>query len=78
MLSTMFTYFILGIFAQFGEPYHSLWLVQSKKSSAVDEEEIKIKIDAGVDTSLVLEETDLFVDLWEAQNDIVIEWPCDG
>ena len=39
----------------------------------MDEEEIKIKIDDGVDTSLVLEETDLFVDLWEAQNDIVIE-----
>jgi len=33
----------------------------------VDEEEIKIKMDDGVDTSLTSEEIDRFVDLWEAQ-----------
>ena len=33
----------------------------------MDEEEIKIKMDDGVDTSLALEGTDLFVDLWEVQ-----------
>ena len=33
----------------------------------MDEEEIKIKMDDGVDTSLTSEGTDLFVDLWEAQ-----------
>ena len=31
----------------------------------MDEEEIKIKMDDNVDTSLTLEGTDLFVDLWE-------------
>ena len=31
----------------------------------MDEEEMKIKIDDCVDTSLALEGTDLFVDLWE-------------
>ena len=39
-----------GIFAEFDEP--CLWLVESKESSPVDEEEIKIKIDDGVDTLL--------------------------
>ena len=33
----------------------------------MDEEERKIKRDDGVDTSLASDETDLFVDLWEAQ-----------
>ena len=33
----------------------------------MDEEEIKIKIDDGVDTSLASEGIDLFVDLWQAQ-----------
>ena len=33
----------------------------------MDEEEIKIKMDDGVDTSLASEGNDLFVDLWEAQ-----------
>ena len=33
----------------------------------MDEEEIKIKMDDGVDTSLGSQGTDLFVDLWEAQ-----------
>ena len=37
------------------------------ESSPVNEEEIKIKMDNRVDTSLALEGTDLFVDLWEAQ-----------
>ena len=37
------------------------------KSSPVDEEEIKIKMDDGVDTSLDSEVVYLFVDLWEAQ-----------
>ena len=37
------------------------------KSSLVDEEERKIKMDDGVDTSLASEGTDLLVDLWEAQ-----------
>ena len=37
------------------------------KNSTVDEEEIKIKMDDGVDTSLASEEIYLFVDLWEAQ-----------
>ena len=36
------------------------------KSSTVDEEEIKITMDDGVDTSLASDGTDLFVDLWEA------------
>ena len=44
----------------------------------MNEEEIKIKMDDSVDTSLAWEGTDLFVDLWEAQpfsgilNDIVV------
>ena len=33
----------------------------------MNEEEIKIKMDDSVDTSLAWEGTDLFVDLWEAQ-----------
>ena len=33
----------------------------------MDEEEIKIKMDDGVDTSLAWEGIDLFVDLWEEQ-----------
>ena len=33
----------------------------------MDEEEIKIKMDDGVDTSLASEGVELFVDLWEAQ-----------
>ena len=37
------------------------------KSSPVDEEERKRKMDGGVNTSLASEEIDLFVDLWEAQ-----------
>ena len=40
-------------------------------SSPVDEEEIKIKMDDGVDTSLASEGICLFVDLWGAQ-------PCLG
>ena len=36
------------------------------KSSPVNEEEIKIKMDDGVGTSLTSEGIDLFVDLWEA------------
>ena len=47
-------------------------LVENKVSSPMDEEEIKIKMDDGVDTSLGSEETDLFIDLLEAQNDIVV------
>ena len=34
----------------------------------MDEEEIKIKMDDSVNTSLASEGTDLFVDLWEAQS----------
>ena len=45
-----------------------LRLVESKESSPVDEEEIKIKMDDGVDTSFVSEGIDLFVELWEAQS----------
>ena len=37
------------------------------ESSPVDEEEIKIKMGDGVDTSLAWEGIYLFVDLWEAQ-----------
>ena len=37
------------------------------ESSPVDEEEIKIKMDDGVDNSLASEGIDIFVDLWEAQ-----------
>ena len=33
----------------------------------MDEDEIQIKKDDGVDTSLASEGTDLFLDLWEAQ-----------
>ena len=47
----------------------SHWL--RSKSSPANEEEIKIKVDNGVDTSLASEAIDLFVDLWEAQ-------PCLG
>ena len=45
----------------------TLPLAESKESSPVGEEEIKIKMDEGVDTSLTSEGTDLVVDLWEAQ-----------
>ena len=38
------------------------------ESSLVDEVEIKIKMDDGVDISLALKRTDLFVDLWEARS----------
>ena len=38
-----------------------------KRALPVNEEEIKIKIDDRVDTSLASEGIDLFVDLWEAQ-----------
>ena len=34
----------------------------------MDEVEIKIKMDDGVDISLALKRTDLFVDLWEARS----------
>ena len=37
------------------------------KSSPVDEEEMKIKMDDGVDTSLASDGIYLLVDLWEAQ-----------
>ena len=67
--SKSFARHVLGIFAQFGEP--CLCLVESKESSLVDEEEIKIKMDDSVDTSLASEGIDLVVDLWEAQ-------PCLG
>ena len=56
-----FAQHVLGIFAQFGEPY--LWLIESKESAHVDEEEIKIKMDDDVDTSPSSEEIDLFLDL---------------
>ena len=56
---------VLGIFAQFGENIASDWL--KAESSLVDEEEIKIKMDDGVDTSLASEGIYLFVDLWETQ-----------
>ena len=52
---------VLGIFTQFGES--CLWLVESKDSSPVDEEEIKVKMDDGVNTSLASEGTDHY--LWE-------------
>ena len=55
---------VQGIFAQFGEP--CLWLNESKERPPVDQEDIKIKMDDGVDTSLASEGFDLFVDLWEA------------
>ena len=60
-----FAQHVLGIFAQFGES--CLLLVESKESSPVGEEEIKIKMHDCVDTSPASEGTDLFVDLWEAQ-----------
>ena len=46
----------------------------------MDEEEMKTKMDDGVDNSLASEGTDLFVDLLEAplvsgnQNDIIVSW----
>ena len=55
-----------GYSPKFGEP--CLWLVESKESSPEDEEEIRIKMDDGVDISLDLEGIYLFVDLWEAQH----------
>ena len=42
-------------------------MVESKESSPVDEVEIKIKMNEGVDTSLASEGICLFADLWEAQ-----------
>jgi len=39
------------------------------ESSPVDEEEIKMKMDDDVDTSLTLEGIALFVDLWELWED---------
>ena len=41
-------------------------MVESKESSPVDEEEIEIKMDDLVDTSLASEGINLLVDLWEA------------
>ena len=38
-------------------------LVESKESSPVDEEEIKLKMDDGIDTSLSSEGIELFVEL---------------
>ena len=43
------------------------WLRAERESSPVDEEEIKIKMDDRVDTSLASEGIVLFVDLWEVQ-----------
>ena len=40
---------------------------ESKDSSPADEQEIKIKMDDGVDTSLASAEIDLFVYFWVAQ-----------
>ena len=48
-------------------PRRTLPLVESKESSPVDKEEIQIKMDDSVDTSLASEGTYLFVDLWEEQ-----------
>jgi len=42
-------------------------LVESKESSPVDEEEIKVKMDDGVDISFACSKTDLFVYLGQAQ-----------
>ena len=61
----IFAQHVPGIFAQFAES--CLWMVDSKESSSVDEEERKGKMDDGIDTSLALEENYLFVDLWEPQ-----------
>ena len=41
------------------------WL--KAESSPMDEEERKLKMDDGVNTSLASKRTDLFVDLWDAQ-----------
>ena len=60
-----FAQHVLGIFTQLSKS--CLWLVESKESSPVDVEEIKIKMDDSVNTSLTSEGFDLFVDLWEAQ-----------
>ena len=52
------------------------------KSSSVDEEEIKIKVDDGVDTSLASEGIYVLVAFWEVQsclrepNDIVVFCCC--
>ena len=51
-----FAQHVLGIFAQFNEPY--IRFVESKEISPVDEEEIKMD-----DGSLASEGIDLFVDL---------------
>ena len=70
--------FALGIFTQFGEP--CLWLAESKESSPVGEEEIKIKMDEGVDTSLTSEGTDLVLICGRrslvsgTQNGVVVSW----
>ena len=45
----------------------TLPLIGRAKSSLVDEEEIKIKMDDSVDTSLASAEIDLFVDFWVVQ-----------
>ena len=68
---------VLGIFTQFSE--HCLWLDESEESSPVDEEEITIKIDDHVDTSLASEGTDLLTcgrcnPVSRTQNDTVISW----
>ena len=47
--------------------WRTLPLVESKKISPVDEEEIQIQMDDRVDTSFASEGIDLFVDLWEVQ-----------
>ena len=50
----------------------------------MNEEEIKIKMDDGVDTSLAFDGIALFVDLWRRslvswiQNDKVVELSCEG
>ena len=60
-----FSQHVLGIFAQFGENIASDWL--KAESSLVDEEEIKTKMDDGVDTSLASKRIVLFVSPREAQ-----------
>ena len=54
-----FAQHVLGIFAQFNEPY--IRFAESKEISPVDEEEIKM--DDGVGSSLASEGIDLYVDL---------------
>ena len=79
-----FTQHVLGIFTQFGKP--CLWLVESKENCPVDEEDIKIKMDGGVDTSLTSERIVLFVDfvgvaalsLGYRMIQQLVELPCEG